>query len=227
MAGLLARGSLPSAAFPGNSQWHRRGLVAYSCGGSAGVESSRFENARTGFPFHLPRGRTIADDASGQPSRGQPGQRRCCGGVDLMAAVASGRRMRKGNPMTSDLKEFWQPPPIAPLDPALAADMRAADRRQGQAAGIVGADRGSGRAAGHDPASRPAPWRQGGAAGVRRRPWPHRRRRVAISFRRDGRDGDDLSGRPRQRQCLRRRQQCRRFASSMPAWRRIFLRIRT
>jgi len=26
--------------------------------------------------------------------------------------------------MTSDLKEFWQPPPIAPLDPALAADMR-------------------------------------------------------------------------------------------------------
>jgi nicotinate-nucleotide--dimethylbenzimidazole phosphoribosyltransferase len=26
--------------------------------------------------------------------------------------------------MTSDLKEFWQPPPIAPLDPALAAEMR-------------------------------------------------------------------------------------------------------
>src|SRR6476660_2793027 len=25
MAGLLARGSLPSAAFPGNSQWHRLG----------------------------------------------------------------------------------------------------------------------------------------------------------------------------------------------------------
>ena len=32
--------------------------------------------------------------------------------------------MRKGNPMTPDLKEFWQPPPIAPLDPALAAEMR-------------------------------------------------------------------------------------------------------
>src|ERR1700691_5307529 len=26
--------------------------------------------------------------------------------------------------MTSGLKEFWQPPPIAPLDPALAADIR-------------------------------------------------------------------------------------------------------
>ena len=72
-----------------------------------------------------------------------------------------------------------------------------------------------------DPASRPAPRRQGGAAGVRRRPWPHRRRRVAISFRRDGGDGDDLSGRPRQRQCLCRRQQRRRFALSMPAWPRI------
>src|ERR1700722_3788011 len=41
-----------------------------------------------------------------------------------MAAVASGKPQQKGNPMTSGLKEFWQPPPIAPLDPALAADMR-------------------------------------------------------------------------------------------------------
>ena len=29
-----------------------------------------------------------------------------------MAAVASGKSQQKGNPMTSDLKEFWQPPPI-------------------------------------------------------------------------------------------------------------------
>ena len=77
---------------PGNSQWHRRGLVAYSCGGSAGVESPRFENVRTGFPFHLPRGRTIADDASWRLRRGQPGMAT----VDLMAVVASGRPKRKG-----------------------------------------------------------------------------------------------------------------------------------
>src|SRR6202453_171048 len=41
-----------------------------------------------------------------------------------MAAVASGRPGAKGNPMTSDLKQFWQPPAVAPLDPKLAADMR-------------------------------------------------------------------------------------------------------
>src|SRR5882672_871391 len=67
MAGLLARGSLPDRRLPGNSQWHRRGLVAYSCGGSAGVE-----NTRTGFPFHLPRGRTITGNASRRGRRGQP-----------------------------------------------------------------------------------------------------------------------------------------------------------
>jgi hypothetical protein len=67
MAGLLARGSLPSAAFPGIPSGTGLGLVAYSCGGSAGVERTR-----TGFPFHLPRGRTIADDANRRGSRGQP-----------------------------------------------------------------------------------------------------------------------------------------------------------
>src|SRR5580692_9364796 len=41
-----------------------------------------------------------------------------------MAAVASGRPGAKGNPMTSDLRQFWQPPAVAPLDPKLAADMR-------------------------------------------------------------------------------------------------------
>src|SRR6478672_11239760 len=58
MAGLLARGSLPSAAFPGIPSGTGLGLVAYSCGGSAGVERTR-----TGFPFHPPQGRTITDNA--------------------------------------------------------------------------------------------------------------------------------------------------------------------
>src|SRR6185369_1789414 len=43
------------------------GLVAYSCGGSAGVERTR-----TGFPFHLPRGRTIGGDAIRRGGWGQP-----------------------------------------------------------------------------------------------------------------------------------------------------------
>src|SRR4051812_39617619 len=67
MAGLLARGSLPSAAFPGIPSGIGLGLVAYSCGGSAGIERTR-----TGFPFHLPRGRTIADVANRRGGWGQP-----------------------------------------------------------------------------------------------------------------------------------------------------------
>ena len=71
MAGLLARGSLPSAAFPGIPSGTGLGLVAYSCGGSAGVERTR-----TGFPFHLPRGRTITNDANGRDGWGQPARPR-------------------------------------------------------------------------------------------------------------------------------------------------------
>src|ERR1700677_1037683 len=41
-----------------------------------------------------------------------------------MAAVASGRPGAKGSPMSSDLKQFWPPPAIAPLDQGLAAAMR-------------------------------------------------------------------------------------------------------
>src|SRR5580658_1472585 len=47
MAGLLARGSLPCAAFP-VSQWHLGArLAAYSCGGSRGFGSVIL----TAFPF--------------------------------------------------------------------------------------------------------------------------------------------------------------------------------
>ena len=52
--------------------------------------------------------------------------------------------------MPSDLKEFWQPPTVAPLDRQLASRHARAHRRQGQAAGIAGADRRSCRTAGHD-----------------------------------------------------------------------------
>jgi hypothetical protein len=58
---------LPSAAFPGIPSGTGLGLVAYSCGGSAGIERTR-----TGFPFHLPRGRTITGDAIRRGSWGQP-----------------------------------------------------------------------------------------------------------------------------------------------------------
>ena len=69
------------------------GLVAYSCGGSAGIERTR-----TGFPFHLPRGRTIAGDASRRDRRGQP---------DSIKA-RSRRRRRSGNPTeTLELLPWW------------------------------------------------------------------------------------------------------------------------
>src|SRR5438128_2647135 len=56
MAGLLARGSQPLA--PSRlSQWLKRGLAAYSCGGSSGFGIA----PGTGFPFHLPN--------AGGPSR--------------------------------------------------------------------------------------------------------------------------------------------------------------
>src|SRR5262249_28766136 len=46
-AGLLAHGSTPSAAFPGQSQWHEAGrLTVYSCGGSCGLDDPRL----TAFP---------------------------------------------------------------------------------------------------------------------------------------------------------------------------------
>src|SRR5579875_3829690 len=52
MAGLLARGSLPCAAFP-VSQWHIGArLAAYSCGGSCGFGLHPEEESLTAFPFN-------------------------------------------------------------------------------------------------------------------------------------------------------------------------------
>lgn len=64
MAGLLACESKPVAAFPRilkNSQWHRRGLVAYSCGGSAGLEPASL------FTFHAegPSQKTLSAGCAG------------------------------------------------------------------------------------------------------------------------------------------------------------------
>jgi hypothetical protein len=64
MAGLLARESKPAAAFPRilkNSQWHRRGLVAYSCGGSAGLKPASL------FTFHAegPSQKTLSPGCDG------------------------------------------------------------------------------------------------------------------------------------------------------------------
>src|SRR6185437_10084093 len=112
MAGLLARGSLPDRRLPGITQWPRRRLVAYSCGGSAGVEGS-IESSRTGFPFHLPRGRTIGPDASGRALRGQPAEEP----VDRAGHLASGA-VRKGALMTS-LYGMPSLPPVRPVDRTL------------------------------------------------------------------------------------------------------------
>jgi hypothetical protein len=103
MAGLLARGSLPSAAFPGIPSGTGLGLVAYSCGGSAGVERTR-----TGFPFHLPRGRTIADDASRRGSRGQQVLPR---GQPPLAACAENCRRNRRQPMTTPVRLNKNPKP--------------------------------------------------------------------------------------------------------------------
>src|ERR671912_2919023 len=57
-AGLLARGSMPSAtAFPGMAQWHlERRLAAYSCGGSRGVSPHSLFTPSPGHrPFHAYR----------------------------------------------------------------------------------------------------------------------------------------------------------------------------
>jgi len=52
MAGLLARGFRPIAAFP-VTQWQNDDqLSAYSCGGSRGFDAIQH---RTAFPIHLTR----------------------------------------------------------------------------------------------------------------------------------------------------------------------------
>jgi len=104
-AGLLARGSLPCAAFP-VTQWHSGAwLSAYSCGGSRGFRHPHEPGVLTAFPF----------DPGREPSTDTVSARMTMVNVRRKSAgefsCGPAPRHRQGKPPTEQLGSLARAPP--------------------------------------------------------------------------------------------------------------------